>query len=88
MANSFIRALGTSNSNRGPNLEYPLAFLDAFVKVLEPRNGKSPFRYIHLSGKFVVQDQSQPLWFLEAPRKIKVFCSQHDLSLLHALTVF
>jgi hypothetical protein len=73
VSNSYLRALGTRVDNdRGPNLEYPLAFLDAFIKVLEPRNGKEPFRYIHLSGKFVVQDQSKPLWLLEAPRKIKV----------------
>jgi hypothetical protein len=49
-----------------------MAFQDAIIQVLESRDGKSPFKYIHLSGKFVVPDQSKPLWLLEGPRKIKV----------------
>ncbi|KAF2670417.1 hypothetical protein BT63DRAFT_439460 [Microthyrium microscopicum] len=78
-ADAMIWALGTSDNNQGPNLEYPVAFQDAFVQVLEPRNGKAPFRWIQLSGKFVVQDQSAPLWFLETPRKTKGRCDTRTL---------
>jgi len=67
------RALGTSDNNRAANLDYPLAFQNSFIKVLEPRAGKSPFRYIHLSGKLVEQDQDRSLWFLPVPRKAKVW---------------
>jgi hypothetical protein len=66
-----LRALGTSDNTRAANLDYPLAFQNSFIKVLEPRTGKAPFRYIHLSGKFVEQDQDRSLWLLEVPRKTK-----------------
>jgi hypothetical protein len=63
-------------------LEYPLAFQDAFIQVLESRAGKSPFRYVHVSGKLVEQDQSKSLWFLNAPRKNKVLCPSQSFRAL------
>jgi hypothetical protein len=65
--------MGTSNGNQDANLHYPLAFHTAFLKVLTDSADTplSRFRYIHLSGALVVQDQSRSLWFLPAPRKIK-----------------
>lgn len=49
-----------------------MAFQTSFVKTVGQRVGKFPFRYIHLSGKLVEQDQDKPLWFLPVPRKTKV----------------
>lgn len=66
------RALGTSDDNRAANLDFPMAFQNSFVKIVGPRTGKAPFRYVHLSGKLVEQDQNKPLWFLPIPRKTKV----------------
>jgi hypothetical protein len=71
LSTDIYRALGTSDNSQTANLEYPLAFQDSIIKVLEPRTGKAPFRFIFLSGKLVEQDQNRSLWFLPIPRKTK-----------------
>lgn len=54
------------------DLEYPLAFLEGMAHVLKTVPARTPFRCVHLSGKFVRQNQEKKLWFLEKPRKLKV----------------
>jgi hypothetical protein len=65
--------MGTSDGNEDANLHYPMEFHRAFLSVLteSTKSSSSRFRFIHLSGALVVQDQSASLWFLPAPRKIK-----------------
>ncbi|KAK1764156.1 hypothetical protein QBC33DRAFT_548236 [Phialemonium atrogriseum] len=41
------------------------------ARVLETKPSRPGFRYVHLSGKFVRQNQEEKLWFLDKPRKIK-----------------
>ena len=70
--------MGTNTGSMAADLEYPLIFLESMGRILEGgHEGKGSrtqqFRYVHLSGKFVRQDQEEKLWFLESPRKIKVF---------------
>lgn len=64
--------MGTSSADVEVNLEYPVAFQESFVRILEQSPEGPRFRFVLLSGKFVVQDQNEGLWFLDAPRKIKV----------------
>ena len=67
--------MGTNTGNVLADLEYPLIFITSMAKVLESQSDPSRrqrFRYVHLSGKFVRQDQDTPLYFLEVPRKMKV----------------
>jgi hypothetical protein len=54
-------------------MHYPLAFQKAFLKTLTKSSNPplSRFREIHLSGAFVIQDQSAKLCFLPTERKIK-----------------
>jgi hypothetical protein len=67
--------MGTYAADEDVLLKYPLAFQHAFLNVLKTRPG-ARFRDIHLSGRFVVQDQERSLWFLPAQRKIKVRSKQ------------
>lgn len=64
--------MGSYAGSLAADLEYPVAFLESMIPVLEKHTGRPPFRYVHLSGKFVRQDQEKRLWFMEKPRKIKV----------------
>lgn len=64
--------MGTNSGSITADLEYPLAFAEGMAKVLEKQPSRPRFRYVHLSGKFVRQNQEEPLWFLEEARKIKV----------------
>ncbi|KAI1370215.1 hypothetical protein F4677DRAFT_458035 [Hypoxylon crocopeplum] len=70
-AAAMIWAMGTYAGSLTADLEYPLAFLESMVRVLEKQPSRPRFRYVHLSGKFVRQDQEKKLWFMEKPRKIK-----------------
>lgn len=54
------------------DMEYPLAFQTAFAALLEKQPKREPFRFIHLSGKWVVQEQDAKLWVNDYPRKLKV----------------
>lgn len=65
--------MGTNTGSLTADLEYPLAFLESMARVLETKPSRPRFRYVHLSGKFVGQNQEEKLWFLEKPRKIKVW---------------
>jgi hypothetical protein len=64
--------MGTNNGSRAVDLEYPLAFQESFARILETAPARPKFRFVLLSGKFVVQDQDKHLWFLDKPRKLKV----------------
>jgi hypothetical protein len=64
--------MGTYTGSQTADLEYPMAFIEAMTRVLETQSTMSPFRYVHLSGKFVRQNQEERLWFLEKARKIRV----------------
>lgn len=64
--------MGTYTGSVTVDLEYPVAFLESMARVLETKHSRPRFRYVHLSGKFVRQNQEEKLWFLEKPRKIKV----------------
>jgi hypothetical protein len=67
--------MGTYTGSVTADLEYPLAFLESMGRALQTKSStsRSRFRYVHLSGKFVRQDQEKKLLFLEKPRKIKVW---------------
>ncbi|KAI0151879.1 hypothetical protein F4776DRAFT_28 [Hypoxylon sp. NC0597] len=71
-AAAMIWAMGTYTGSLAADLDYPLAFLTSMARVLVETNLDRPrFRYIHLSGKFVRQDQGEKLWWGHKPRKIK-----------------
>ncbi|KAI0845877.1 hypothetical protein F5Y00DRAFT_161723 [Daldinia vernicosa] len=63
--------MGTNTGNILPDLEYPLAFVESMGRVLETKPDRPPFKYVHLSGKFVRQNQEERLCFLEEARKMK-----------------
>lgn len=78
--------MGTNTGNRAADLEYPLAFLESMATALQTQPSRPRFKYVHLSGKFVRQNQEERLWFLEEARKIKVYdniiqYAVHDLTL-------
>ena len=66
--------MGSSDGNPDVDLEYPMAFQRALIKDRETHCGADVprFTHVHLSGRFVVQDQDASLYFLSARRKIKV----------------
>ncbi|KAI1505757.1 hypothetical protein F5X99DRAFT_415816 [Biscogniauxia marginata] len=70
-ATAMIWAMGSYPGSLSADLQYPLAFLESMARVLETNPGRPRFRYVHLSGKFVRQNQEEKLWFLDKPRKIK-----------------
>lgn len=74
--------MGAYKADRAVHVDYPLAFQQAFFKVLEQHPERPRFRDIHLSGRFVEQDQDKSLWFLSEQRKMKVRSSSpyHPLS--------
>ncbi|CAI6090960.1 unnamed protein product [Clonostachys chloroleuca] len=72
-AAAMIWAMGDYVGSEDVTLQYPLAFQNAFIKIRtqSPPGEKLPFVYVHLSGKLSVQDQSQSLYFMQNPRKLK-----------------
>lgn len=64
--------MGTNHGSITADLEYPMTFIESMNRVVATQLDKPPFRYVHLSGKFVRQDQEKKLWLLETPRKMKV----------------
>ncbi|KAF4342739.1 hypothetical protein FBEOM_3323 [Fusarium beomiforme] len=70
-AAAMICAMGSYRGNVNADMEYPLAFQFAFVTLLEKQPKREPFRFIHLSGKWVVQEQDAKLWVNDYPRKLK-----------------
>ncbi|QPC70327.1 hypothetical protein HYE68_001079 [Fusarium pseudograminearum] len=67
-------AMGSYRGNVRVDMEYPLAFQSAFVPLLEKQPKRPRFRFIHLSGKFVIQNQDAKLWVNDYPRKLKGLC--------------
>lgn len=66
------RCMGSYDGSMTADVEYPMAFQEGMAQVLEAKPARPRFRYVHLSGKFVIQDQEAKLWYLEKPRKIRV----------------
>ncbi|KAF7558431.1 hypothetical protein G7046_g5728 [Stylonectria norvegica] len=79
-AAGMIWAMGSYDGSIAPDLEYPLAFVESMGQVLEAGQSRAPFRCVHLSGKFVRQNQEQKLWFLEKARKIKGLLETRSLA--------
>ncbi|KAL8407722.1 hypothetical protein RB594_006529 [Gaeumannomyces avenae] len=93
-ADAMIWALGTLDGDTTSNLDYPLAFISSFVRILESNavsgsegsKALSKFRFIYLSGQMVETDQSKDLHLIPAARKIKSvfeneamkFTEEHD----------
>ncbi|KAL8380770.1 hypothetical protein RB595_005180 [Gaeumannomyces hyphopodioides] len=93
-ADAMIWALGTLDGDTTANLDYPLAFMSSFVRILEKKavsgsqgsEASSKFRFIYLSGQMVETDQSKDLHLIPAARKIKSvfeteamkFMEEHD----------
>ncbi len=63
--------MGTTAGDKALEVDYPLAFGNAFSSTLVETNQR--FRYIHLSGAATERDQERPLWFKAEMRKLKVF---------------
>ncbi|KAF5660136.1 hypothetical protein FHETE_9109 [Fusarium heterosporum] len=70
-AAAMICAMGSYTGNVNVDMEYPLAFQVAFAALLEQQPKRPQFRFIHLSGLFVIQDQDAKLWVNDFPRKLK-----------------
>lgn len=64
--------MGSYSGSVTADLEYALAFIESMIPILEAKPGRSRFRFINLSGKFVRQNQDEKLWVNDKPRKIKV----------------
>ncbi|CEF77550.1 hypothetical protein SNK03_005414 [Fusarium graminearum] len=73
-AAAMICAMGSYRGNVRVDMEYPLAFQSTFAPLLEKQPKRPRFRFIHLSGKFVIQDQDAKLWVNDYPRKLKGLC--------------
>jgi hypothetical protein len=58
--------MGNTAGDRVLEVDYPLAFGDAFSRTLEKK-----FRYIHLSGTTTERNQEKALWFKGEMRKMK-----------------
>ncbi|KAI9044356.1 putative nucleoside-diphosphate-sugar epimerase [Aspergillus affinis] len=80
----MIWAMGTSTGSMTADLEYPLIFIESMGKVSKSKPRAQRFRYVHLSGKFVRQNQDERLWFLEKPRKIKGLLETRALAFAEA----
>ncbi|KAJ6626250.1 hypothetical protein B0H10DRAFT_1906815 [Mycena sp. CBHHK59/15] len=70
-ADACIWCMGTTAAIPELEIDYPLAFVRAFAPTISARQSPTPFRYLHLSGALVEQDQAKPLWFLSQRRKTK-----------------
>ncbi|KAI6784124.1 uncharacterized protein J7T54_004670 [Emericellopsis cladophorae] len=55
-AAGMIWCIGSYSGDEKLDFEYPVAFMEAMVKVLDAKNRDAPFRYVHLSGKFGKSD--------------------------------
>lgn len=86
LTQSLLRCMGSYNGSETVDLEFPVAFMDSMIKVLDAKTRKTPFKYVHLSGKFVRQDQNLNLWWGDRPRKLKVRLPRRYTILLETLT--
>ncbi|KAM0232311.1 hypothetical protein ACHAP5_010770 [Fusarium lateritium] len=71
-AAAMICAMGSYTGNVNVDMEYPLAFQVAFAPLLKKQPNRPRFRFIHLSGLFVIQDQKAKLWGLYEIRSQKL----------------
>lgn len=62
--------MGTTAGDKALEVDYPVAFGNAFSKTLQTT--KKKLRYLHLSGAATERDQEKPLWFKSDMRKLKV----------------
>lgn len=62
------RSIGTYNSDPVVELEYPEAFQQALLKVLDVKN---KFTYVYLGGVMTEPDQEKTLWFFKG-RHVRV----------------
>ncbi len=67
---NFPRCMGTTAANKELEIDYPLAFGNAFSKTLA-KTGQT-FRYIHLSGALTERNPDASIWYKPAMRKYKV----------------
>lgn len=63
------RSIGTYNWDPVVESEYPEAFQEALLKVLDP---KKTFKYVYLGGAFTESDQEKTLWFYSKGRRVRV----------------
>lgn len=66
------RSIGTYNWDPIVELEYPMAFQTALLKLLDSTSNIKPFRYVYLGGAFTEQNQDRALWFFAKGRHIRV----------------
>lgn len=64
-----VRSIGTYNWDPVVELEYPEAFQQALLKVLD---GEKLFTYVYLGGAFTEPDQEKTLWFFSRGRRVRV----------------
>ena len=63
------RSIGTYTWDPVVELEYPEAFQEALLKVLD---GKKTFTYVYLGGAYTEPDQKKTLWFYSEGRRVRV----------------
>ena len=63
------RSIGTYNWDPVVELDYPAAFQNALLKVID---GKKSFNYVYLGGAFTEPDQEKSLWFFSEGRRVRV----------------
>ncbi|CZR61004.1 uncharacterized protein PAC_10900 [Phialocephala subalpina] len=77
-ADACIWCMGTTAGDKALEVDYPLAFGNAFSETLP--ESKKKFRYIHLSGAATERNQDKQLWFKSEMRKMKGHNEQNMLS--------
>lgn len=63
------RSIGTYNWDPVVEIEYPAAFQEALLNVLDD---KKTFTYVYLGGAFTEEDQEKTLWFYSKGRHVRV----------------
>lgn len=76
------RSIGTYHWDPVVEIEYPEAFQQALLKILD---AKKTFRYIYLGGAFTEPDQEKSLWFFAKGRHVRV--CPHNTFILYSVTV-
>jgi hypothetical protein len=69
MSSNRGRSIGTYSWDPVVELDYPEAFQQALLKVVDPNK---QFRYIYLGGAFTEADQGKTLWFFAGGRRVRV----------------
>ncbi|KAJ5908084.1 hypothetical protein N7495_000766 [Penicillium taxi] len=77
-AKAMIWALGSFEGSQMVDFDWPRSFQEAMIKHRSQQSDPpAPFRYIHLSGKFVRQDQDTTLFFMGFHRRLK---GRHEMA--------